>query len=104
MSKPALTFMKPSQLSALALTLTFLLALIFWELWGLGGVVAETEQLHIVIAHKKQENARQRLRNEALANEVENLQQRGELMEEAARRQLGMIKQGEVFVQIMPNP
>jgi len=96
--------MKTLPLTALTLLLTFLLALIHWELWGEDGVVAQTAQLHIAIAQEKQENARHRLRNAALTAEVENLQQRGELMEEAARSQLGMIKQGEVFVQIMPNP
>ena len=52
-------------------------------------------------AEQRSENAELRKRNEALAAEVEDLKSGTEAIEERARSELGMIKPGEVFYQVI---
>jgi len=84
--------------------LLFFQCLILWELCGVDGVVDKIVRLHAEIAEIQRDNAKMSARNVALQAEVANLQEKGELLEEAARVQLGMIKKGEIFIQIAPNP
>jgi len=88
----------------LAAALLLMLVSMGWKLWGTNGVFAHTQQLQGQIAQYQQANAKAQQRNAELAAEVADLEAHGALMEEAARTQLGMIKQGEIFVQIAPNP
>jgi len=88
----------------LAIALLLMQASIGWKLWGTNGVIAHTEQLERQIAQYQQVSARAQQRNAELSAEVADLELHGTMMEEAARTQLGMIKQGEIFVQIVPNP
>lgn len=78
-----------------------LLVLIQYPLWfGSGGVLA-LWQLKREIAAQQAENARLKERNEALAAEVNDLKQGLEGIEERARMDLGMVKQGETFFQVI---
>lgn len=78
-----------------------LLVLIQYPLWfGSGGVLA-LWQLKREIAAQRAENARLKERNEALAAEVNDLKQGLEGIEERARMDLGMVKQGETFFQVI---
>lgn len=47
------------------------------------------------------ENSQLRERNQALAAEVADLKQGVDAIEERARRELGMIKKGETFYQVI---
>lgn len=49
---------------------------------------------------QRAENARLRERNEALAAEVEDLKSGRDAIEERARSELGMLKEGERLIQI----
>jgi len=51
-----------------------------------------------------QSNAHLRASNEALAAEVEDLRQGMQAVEERARSQLGLIAEGEQFIQLVPVP
>jgi cell division protein FtsB len=78
-----------------------LLALLQYPLWfGSGGVYA-LWKLKREIGAQRQENAELRERNQALAADVIDLKQGLAAIEERARMELGMIKQGETFYQIV---
>ena len=53
------------------------------------------------IAAQVEENAQLNERNQTLAAEVDDLKQGYEAIEERARHELGMIKEGETFYQVV---
>jgi cell division protein FtsB len=71
-------------------------------LWLPGGGVPQVLSLRAQVDAVQSRNAEARQRNEQLAAEVEDLKTGGEMIEELARYELGMIKPGEIFVQITP--
>ena len=83
------------------IVLTALLVLIQYPLWlGKGGwlrVWDLSRQLDTAL-EKEQEL---RLRNEKLAGEVQDLKEGTGAVEELARYELGMVKEGEIFVQVL---
>ena len=83
------------------LCLTALLVLIQYPLWlGKGGWLRVWElDRQVVLAKKK--NADQQARNQKLGSEVQDLKEGTGAVEERARYELGMIKQDEVFVQVL---
>jgi cell division protein FtsB len=89
-------------MKALAIGLAASIVLLQYPLWfGKGGwlrVWAVDRQLQ----EQKETNARLRQRNNALDAEVRDLKQGLDALEERARYELGMIKQDEVFFQIVP--
>ena len=54
------------------------------------------------VAAQKETNAKLQLRNQGLDAEVKDLKQGMDAIEERARYDLGMIKQDEVFFQVVP--
>ena len=57
--------------------------------------------LHQEVEAQREENARLRERNEALNAQVLDLKQGLDAIEERAREDMGMVKQGETFYQIV---
>jgi cell division protein FtsB len=85
----------------ITIILAILLVLIQYPLWfGKGGWrrVWELDQ-QVTAAQKK--NEEMKARNVILESEVRDLGQGTDAIEERARYEMGMIKQGEVFVQIV---
>jgi cell division protein FtsB len=85
----------------LGLALVVLIALIQYPLWlGKGSWlrVLEVDQL---IKAQRDKNAKLLARNQLLDAEVRDLKQGVEAIEERARSELGMIKQDEVFFQVL---
>ena len=82
-----------------------LLALIFlglqYRLWVGEGSLAEYWGLKGKIAEQQQQNQKLRERNEQLKAEVVDLKQGMEAIEERSRYELGMIKEGETFYQVV---
>jgi cell division protein FtsB len=75
-----------------------------YPLWfGSGGVIA-VWQLNREIAAQQAENAKLRERNNALDAEVKDLKQGSAAIEERARTELGMVKKGETFYQVVGQP
>jgi cell division protein FtsB len=81
-----------------------ILVLLQYPLWfGSGGVFA-VWRLNREIAAQQQENAQLKDRNQALEADVDDLKQGLEAIEERARTELGMVKKGEVFYQVIGEP
>lgn len=71
--------------------------------WGRGGH-ANVERLRAEIAEQQAENQRLRSRNATLDAEVQDLKQGLDAVEELARSEIGMIRAGEVFIQLIETP
>jgi cell division protein FtsB len=85
----------------LLLGLLLLLVILQITLWFGGGGLLELWQQHQEVEAQREENARLRERNEALNAEVLDLKQGLDAVEEHAREDLGMVKEGEVFYQVV---
>lgn len=85
----------------LAVFLAILIAALQWPLWvGKGGWL-RVWQLDQQVAERKAQNIKLQERNDALDAEVNDLKTGSDAIEERARNELGMIKQEEVFFQIL---
>jgi cell division protein FtsB len=85
----------------LLILLVILLVFLQYSLWFGDGSLQEVWRLHKDVEQQRQQNAVLRERNEALEAEVLDLQQGLEAIEEHAREDLGMIKKGETFYQVV---
>lgn len=88
----------------ITLTLAALLLLIQYPLWlGKGGWLRAWD-LDGQVKAAQQKNDELRARNAKLESEVRDLRDGTAAVEERARYELGMVKQGEIFIQILePN-
>lgn len=77
--------------------LVLLLGVLQYRLWFAEGSLAERQRLREQVEAAESENARLRERNDALAREVLELQTGTTVVEERAREELGLIREGEVF-------
>jgi cell division protein FtsB len=80
-------------------TLALLLLILQGQLWFGRGSIPDVKQLRDKLATLEAENAELKLRNEQIANEVRDLQEGLEVIETYARKELGMLKNNEIFVQ-----
>jgi cell division protein FtsB len=85
----------------LLLGLLLLLVILQVTLWFGGGGLLDLWDQHREVEAQRDENARLRERNEALNAEVLDLKQGLDAVEEHAREDLGMVKEGEVFYQVV---
>ena len=84
-----------------ALFLLLLLAGIHAQLWTGRGSVGHVEDMRRQIAAQQAANAQARQTNEHLTAEVQDLKNGLEMVEEKARGELGMVKPGEIYVQVV---
>ena len=88
-----------------ALILLVLLIALQVHLWAGHGGMRDVWRLQHRIEEQQAENAKLKARNETLSAEVEDLKHGSEAIEERARSELGLIKPGETFYQIVePSP
>ncbi|SFM96261.1 cell division protein FtsB [Dokdonella immobilis] len=87
-----------------ALLLLILLIALEVKLWVGQGGMAEVWRLEKSVADQKHENEALKARNDALAAEVANLKDGDEAIEERARSELGLVKPGEQFYQVVEPP
>ncbi len=86
-----------------ALALAFLIVLLQYPLWlGKGGWLRVWD-LDRQVSAQKAGNDKLRQRNAALDAEVRDLKQGFEAVEERARYELGMVRQDEIFFQVVPS-
>lgn len=84
-----------------ALILVILLVALQVKLWTGQGGMREVWALTGRVAEQARENEGLHARNEALAADVDDLKQGTEAVEERARSELGLIKPGETFYQVV---
>jgi cell division protein FtsB len=85
----------------LILFLVILLVYLQYRLWLGDGGLLELWNVHQEVEAQRDENALLRERNEALNAQVLDLKQGLDAIEERAREDMGMVKQGETFYQIV---
>ncbi|MEJ8568395.1 cell division protein FtsB [Elongatibacter sediminis] len=83
--------------------LLVLLALLQFNLWFGEGGFADIRRLEQRVSEQERENALLQQRNRELEAEVDDLRQGLEAIEERARSEMGMIKEGEEFYQVVPG-
>jgi cell division protein FtsB len=81
--------------------LAILLVYLQYRLWMGDGGLLELWNVHQEVEAQRDENARLRERNEALDAQVLDLKQGLDAIEERAREDMGMVKQGETFYQLV---
>jgi cell division protein FtsB len=85
----------------IAAALLALLVALQWPVWfGKGGWFKVWERQG-ELSKQERTNEEKRLRNAALEADVRDLKDGSGAIEERARQELGMIKKGEVFVQVL---
>jgi len=90
-------------MKALISIFIILLVLLQFKLWFGDGSMREVWRLEAAIEVQQKENAQLQERNTALEAEVTDLKKGLEAVEERARNELGMIKEGETFFQIVED-
>lgn len=86
----------------IAILLLVLVALQF-KLWFGDGGMSDISALEQRVAAQEAENEMLETRNNALRAEVEDLRERLDAVEERARSELGLIREGEEFYQVVPG-
>ncbi|MGH8235054.1 MAG: cell division protein FtsB [Rhodanobacteraceae bacterium] len=88
----------------LALILLALLIGLQIKLWVGDGGMQDLRAIRARVSQQQAENAKLKRRNEALGADVEDLKHGQDAVEARARSQLGLIKPGEVFYQVVTTP
>lgn len=91
-------------MKALTLIFVVLIALLQYPLWLGKGSWLRVWNVNQQIDEQKEKNASYKQRNQTLNAEVRDLKQGNAAIEERARSELGMIKQDEVFYQVIDQP
>jgi len=85
----------------IAVILGLLFFILQYDLWFGEGSLATIWRLQQDISEQKKENKKIAERNESLVAEVKDLKQGDAAIEERARNDLGMIKKGETYIQVI---
>ena len=88
-------------MKAIIAALAILFVLLQFKLWFGEGSMKDVWRLEDAIAAQSVSNAKLKERNQTLIAEVDDLKQGLEAIEERARSELGMIKKGETFYQVV---
>ena len=78
-----------------------LIALLQYRLWFANGGIEQIQHDQLLLVDLKKQVEAKRERNAALYAEVEDLRKGQESLEERARKELGMIRDGETFFQVL---
>jgi cell division protein FtsB len=93
--------MKVSQLKLLSGVLLGLFLFLQYRLWFESGGVIDMLHLKKQLAQQVQDNDKLKKRNEILVKQVQVFQANRDAVESRARQELGMIKKGETFYQVV---
>ena len=87
----------------IAVILGFLFLVLQYDLWLGEGSLATVWRLQQDITEQTKENDEISNRNESLLAEVNDLKKGDAAIEERARNELGMIKKGETYIQVVTD-
>ena len=88
----------------LFVALLVILAALQYRLWFAEGSLAEQRRLELQVQELTRINSHLLERNAVLEREVLELQSGNKGVEQRAREQLGLIREGETFYQFVENP
>lgn len=83
--------------------LFILLLLLQYRLWFGKHSISDYKSMKTQISTLQQQNANLKQRNKLLKADIDDLQLGIDSMEERARNELGLIKEGETFYRILPK-
>jgi len=84
--------------------LLILLLVLQYDLWVGDGSLATVWRLQKEVDEQQLENTHLDERNETLAAEVKDLKTGLDAIEERSRNDLGMLKEGETYIQVVEEP
>jgi cell division protein FtsB len=87
-----------------ALILVLVLIALQMKLWNGNGGVHEVEALRTAVKKQGEDNDKLLQRNQALGADVDDLKHGEQAVEARARAELGLIKPGETFYQVVEKP
>lgn len=87
----------------ITLTLLTLLVLLQARLWFGKNSISDYVEMNNQVIEQAKHNAALRQRNSVLKADIKDLTTGIEAIEERARNELGLIKQGETFYRILPS-
>lgn len=82
--------------------LLFLLIIFHVQIWTGRGSVSEVSSLQQKLDSQKIKNIEKKSTNERLISEINDLKEGADLVEEKARKELGMVRPNEIFVRVVP--
>ena len=85
----------------IGLFLILILVGLQYKLWFGDGSIVQSVQLDKKLAAQKEENKKLAARNRAVEADIVELKSGDQALEEQARYDLGMVKQGEVYYQFV---
>lgn len=85
----------------IALILIALLIGLQLKLWSASGGMREVQSLRVAVKKQADENTKLQLRNQAVGADVLDLKHGDQAIESRARTELGLIKPGETFYQVV---
>ncbi len=88
----------------IALILVLLLIGLQLKLWTGNGSMRDVDALRISVKKQTEDNAKLVQRNQAVGADVLDLKHGDQAVEARARTELGLIKPGEVFYQVVDRP
>jgi cell division protein FtsB len=87
-----------------ALILLLILIGLQLKLWSSHGGMSEVASLRVAVKKQSDENDKLVQRNQALAADVNDLKHGEQAVEARARAELGLMKPGETFYQVVEKP
>ncbi|GAB5382675.1 MAG: cell division protein FtsB [Aliiglaciecola sp.] len=87
----------------ITLILVSLCLMLQYRLWFGKNSIPDYVEIKQQVADQAQSNANLKQRNSLLIADIEDLETGVEAMEERARNELGLIKEGETFYRILPS-
>jgi cell division protein FtsB len=87
-----------------ALILLLILIGLQLKLWSSHGGMSEVASLRVSVQKQSDENDKLAQRNQALAADVNDLKHGEQAVEARARAELGLVKPGETFYQVVEKP
>jgi cell division protein FtsB len=93
--------MRTRQIKILPIILVVLLIILQYRLWLQPGGMLDMLRMRKQLTIELQQNELLKKRNQALMQQVQGLKNNNEAVEARARHELGMIKKGETFYQVV---
>lgn len=87
--------------SIIAVILLFALVFLQYRLWFESGGIGDTAKLKVALAKQEKLNEKLKKQNDELLFQIQRLQVSQDATESRARSELGMVKKGETFYQII---